>query len=593
MIIRNPFKVKRNQQQPRLLYHTLILLVVGCSFILFVTLVQPFYSINLWLADQLFVSEPPSPNIVVIGIDDDTLQTHGRWASWPRSLHAQAIGNLNKAGAKVIGFDILFAESTPEDEILATAIRGSGNLILSLVGTEPEPSTDMRLTYTQIITPTSLLRYASTSVGHGNILTDPDGKVRRLPMVIRDGSGQTYPAFSLAVLHSLFSTPLPQEMPGQSGMLHVLGREIPIDDSYCYRINFAPEDAGRPYVSYKDIISGDFDPRVVADKIVLIGMVATGELDKWAVPTSSGQIPGVYIQAAIVDNILRQQFVTGVGNGTTMLILLLIMVLTAIALPRFRLRWGGMIVGALFVGYLVISFVTFEWGYILNILYPLLMLPTMYTSSSLTQNVAMAVENTKLNRKVLEGYKGTIRALAAAIDAKDHYTRGHSQRVTEFALLGAKSLNMSPEEIEVLEYAGILHDVGKIGIPDRILSKPSRLTQEEFEIIKQHPSLGANIITGIPFLEEARRLALHHHEKFDGTGYPDGLKGDEIPLGARLLAVADAFDSMTTDRAYRAAMGIEDALNELKKHRGTQFCPVAVDAFISALQARSGKAPSG
>ena len=593
MVTSNALKVKRNQQQPRPLYHALILLGVSCLFILFVTVIQPFYSINLWLSDRLFVFEPPSPNIVIVGIDNDTLETHGRWTSWPRSLHAQAIDNLSKARAKVIGFDILFAESASDDEVLAAAMIGSGNVILPLVGTDPQPSTSPKMTYTHIISPTSLLEQAAANVGHGNVLTDPDGKVRRLPLVIKDSGGQAYPAFSLVVLHNLFSTPLPQEYFGQDGTLHLLDRDIPIDNSYCYRINFAPEDARRPYISYKDIISGDFDPLVVADKIVLIGMVATGELDKWAVPTSSGKVSGVFIQAAIVDNILRQRFVTEVGIGTTLIILLLIMGITGFALPRFGLRWGGVIVGVLFVGYLVASFLTFEKGYILNMLYPLLMLPTIYISSSLTQNVAMAIENTKLNLKVVDGYKGTIRALAAAIDAKDHYTRGHSQRVTELTLSGAISLNMSHEELEVLEYAGILHDIGKIGIPDNILSKPGPLTHEEFDIIRQHPRLSANIIKDIPFLEEARKLALHHHERYDGTGYPDGLIGNSIPLGARLLAVADSFDSMTSDRAYRVAISTEDALNELYKHCGTQFCPVAVEAFVSGLKTHFIKSSPG
>jgi len=587
------FKVKRKQQYPRLLYHTLILLGVGCLFILFVTMVQPFYSINLWLSDQLFVSESPSPNIVVVGIDDDTLKAYGRWASWPRSLHAQAINNLSKARAKVIGFDILFAESTSDDEMLAAAMTASGNIILPLVGTDPQPSANMKTTYTHMISPTALLGQAATNIGHGNLITDPDGKVRRLPLVVQDSSGEIYPAFSLVVLHNLFSTPLPPQYLEQDGMLHLLSRDIPIDNSYSYRINFAPKDTMRPYISYKDVISGDFDPLIVADKIVLIGMVATGELDKWAVPTSSDKISGVFIQATIVDNILRQRFLAEVGIGINLAILLLIMGITGFALPRFSLLGRGVIVGVLFVSYLIVSFITFEKGYILNILYPSLMLPTIYISSSLTQNVAMMIENTKLNLKVADGYKSTIRALAAAIDAKDHYTRGHSQRVTELALLGARALNMSQEELEILEYAGILHDIGKIGIPDDILSKPGRLTPEEFDIIRQHPRLGASIITGVSFLEEARKLVLYHHERYDGNGYPEGLIGNDIPLGARLLAVADAFDSMTSDRSYRAAMSNDVAINELYKQCGTQFCPVAVEAFVSGFKTYSIKSSTG
>ncbi|MFC1989617.1 HD-GYP domain-containing protein, partial [Chloroflexota bacterium] len=178
-------------------------------------------------------------------------------------------------------------------------------------------------------------------------------------------------------------------------------------------------------------------------------------------------------------------------------------------------------------------------------------------------------------------YKDTIKVLAAAIDAKDPYTQGHSHRVMEYAALGATSLSLRPEELEMLEYASILHDIGKIGIADRILGKPERLLEKEWEIMRRHPQIGANMIKDITFLEKASVLILHHHENYDGSGYPDGLKYDEIPIGARLIAVADAFDTMTTARSYRAALGMDYATYELYEGSGTQFCPVAVDAFVS------------
>lgn len=208
------------------------------------------------------------------------------------------------------------------------------------------------------------------------------------------------------------------------------------------------------------------------------------------------------------------------------------------------------------------------------------------TLISVASTAAMAIENSKLQRIILDAYKSTIKALAAAIDAKDHYTRGHSQRVMEYALLGGTSLSLAREELKVLEYAAILHDVGKIGVADSILSKCERLTAQEWEIILRHPRIGANILKDIPFLEKARTLILHHHERYDGAGYPDGLKGENIPIGARLLAVADAFDTMTTDRSYRAASGVDCAIEELYRCSGTQFCPVAVEACISGLKKR-------
>lgn len=208
---------------------------------------------------------------------------------------------------------------------------------------------------------------------------------------------------------------------------------------------------------------------------------------------------------------------------------------------------------------------------------------------SVANTAAMAIENTRLHQTVLDAYKNTIKALAAAIDAKDPYTRGHSQRVMEYTLLAGAYLSFSSEEMETLEYAGILHDIGKISIDSIILNKPGSLSEEEWEIIREHPVIGANLMRGIPFLEKASELVLCHHERFNGEGYPNGLKGDVIPLGARLIAVADAFDTMTTDRAYRAAMTVDHAVEELHSCSGSQFCPIAVKAFTSGLRLNTGK----
>jgi len=195
----------------------------------------------------------------------------------------------------------------------------------------------------------------------------------------------------------------------------------------------------------------------------------------------------------------------------------------------------------------------------------------------------MSIENARLHQTILDAYKSTIKALAAVIDTKDSYTHGHSQRVSEYALLGGSSLSLSHKELETLECAAILHDIGKIGIPDGILCKAGPLTGKEWEILREHSPVGANIIKDIPFLQQASKFILYHHERYDGRGYPEGLKGEDIPLGARLIAVADAFDAMTTDRWYHKAISIDNALIELGKGTGTQFCPVAVQAFVSGL----------
>ena len=197
--------------------------------------------------------------------------------------------------------------------------------------------------------------------------------------------------------------------------------------------------------------------------------------------------------------------------------------------------------------------------------------------------IAMTIETTRMNSNLLHSYRGTVGALVSLADTKESSGGGHSRRVTEYALIGAKELSFSRDEKQNLEYAAILHDIGKLSIPDNVLNKTGKLTEEEWEVIRKHPAVGYNLLKEIPFLKEASRLILYHHERFDGKGYPQGIKGEAIPMGARLIAVADAFDYMTTDHNHRAAMSRQQAFAELHKNIRTQFCPVAVKAFNSGF----------
>jgi len=376
------------RRQRKRLYHILVLVGVGCLFTLVALLAQPFYTINLWFSDQLFTSELPSPNIVIAGIDDDTLETYGRWAEWPRSLHAQAIDNLDQAGAKVIGYDVVFADNSSYDETLATAIAEADNVVLAAVGVPPISQTEDGIAYDSFLLPVASLEQAASSIGHANVVPDGDGTVRRLPLIVVDSSsGQVYPSLTLAALYRLFSLPLPQEYVLQDGAVNLLARDVPVDTLYRLRINFSADNEQRPYISYGDIISGDFDQSLVRNKIVLIGMTATGELDSWAVPTSASKIPGVFIHAGAMDTILRQRFLREPGTSITLMIMLLLIAITAFVLPRCGTRhWtdiakGVGITAGLFVAYLVASFLAFDRGYILDLFYPLLLLPVVYVSN--------------------------------------------------------------------------------------------------------------------------------------------------------------------------------------------------------------------
>jgi HD-GYP domain-containing protein (c-di-GMP phosphodiesterase class II) len=180
---------------------------------------------------------------------------------------------------------------------------------------------------------------------------------------------------------------------------------------------------------------------------------------------------------------------------------------------------------------------------------------------------------------------GSIRMLANAIDEKDPYTRGHSERVAYYSKVIAEHLGMSLEDVEKVHLSGIIHDVGKIGIEDKILRKAAALTEEEYEIMKQHPRKGEHILEAVPLLKEMAGAGLMHHENVDGSGYPDGLKGEDIPLLGRIVSVADAFDAMTTDRPYSKAMSFEAALARLRFLIGKKFDVLCVEAFERAAAA--------
>jgi len=178
----------------------------------------------------------------------------------------------------------------------------------------------------------------------------------------------------------------------------------------------------------------------------------------------------------------------------------------------------------------------------------------------------------------------TVTSLAFAIDAKDHYTQGHSQKVSAYAALIAEALGLGDAEVEEIRLGGVLHDIGKVGIPENILNKNGPLNPDEWETMKSHVKFGAKILEPLTPLARIREMVLHHHEFFDGSGYPDALIGDRIPLGARIIAIADAYDTITSDRTYKKARNASDALAELERCANGQFDGTIVELFIRTMR---------
>jgi putative nucleotidyltransferase with HDIG domain len=182
-----------------------------------------------------------------------------------------------------------------------------------------------------------------------------------------------------------------------------------------------------------------------------------------------------------------------------------------------------------------------------------------------------------------ETYSGVVKSLVSAIEAKDQFTRGHTERVTRYTSIFGRNLGLDEDEMQVLMFGAVLHDVGYIGVREEIIRNPNGITTDERNELEQHPEIGVSIIRKLPFMEESIGIVKSHHERYDGGGYPDGLKGEAIPYFARILAISDAFDAMTSERRYRRARSLGDAVRELKHYAGTQFDPKLTQAFLQLI----------
>ena len=467
---------KGTRKQRRRRNHVLIALGVGLLFTVIAVLLRPFASFEWRLEDLLFLPTSPSPNIVIAAIDDASLAEYGKWSEWPRSLHIQAIDNLSAAGAMVIGFDVLFADESTEDPALAQAIAGAGNVVLAEAGNQQTASSYGEVTFQEVLQPTTALAAAAAALGHGNVVPDGDGVMRRVPLVVRDADGESYPALTIACLYTHFHKALPAEYAWGNGVLRLLERDIPVDGSSRMRVNFVGDPGTYPHLSYADIIDGDFDPEQVKFKIVLVGMTATGEPDSWVTPISAQKMYGVEIHANAMDTVLRQRYMVEAGWSITLLTLLALVFATGIALPCLGLRWGGLLTGLLFAGYLVGLFFAFDNGYVLNILYPLLVLPLVFVTAVLCRITAEQSDRSQVKdlfgRYVSPQVAGRILHLA---ESDDLHLGGEKREVTAlFAdIRGFTSISeqMSPESLVAMLNAYLSVIIDKVLAHNGMINK--------------------------------------------------------------------------------------------------------------------------
>jgi len=393
----------KTRKQRRQRNHILIALGVGAILVLLVYFVQPFATINRWFTDQLFLDTKPSSDIVIVAVDDKSLQEYGGWPWRDRSLHASAVNNLKAAGAAVIGFDVLFADEYDNAPVFAEALEKAGNVVLAGIGDNPQVTGQPLVVYTDFTLPAPVFAEAAVDVAHANVVPEGGAVVRKIPLVVSDASGKSYPALVLA-MYKVYLEQVVQ--PGldihedysiHNGSIRIFNLEIPVDSKSQMRVNFAGGPGTFRSLSYADIIQGNFDPDDVKGKLVLVGMTASGWTDFWVTPVSTEKMYGVEIHANALDTILKGRFLVETSKLIAALTVLLMVVVMGFVLPLTRLRWGTVLTVVLFIGYGLAVFLAFDSGHILNIFYPLISLPIMYVTTVISSMFAAQSDRREIN----------------------------------------------------------------------------------------------------------------------------------------------------------------------------------------------------
>jgi len=454
-----PFLRGKTRKQRRQRKHISIALGVGTIIVLLVYFVQPFATINRWFTDQLFLNTKPSPDIVIVAVDDKSLQEYGGWPWADRSLHASAVNNLKAAGAAAVGYDVLFADEYQNATAFAQALQDAGNVVLAGIGDNPQATEQPMVVYKDFTLPAPVFAEAAADVAHANVVPEGGSVVREIPLVVSDESGKTYPALVLAMYkiyleqHVQPGLNIHEDYSIHNGSIRLFNLEIPVDGKSQMRVNFVGGPNTFERLSYADVIQGTFKPSDVKDKLVLIGMTASGwGTDYWVTPVSTEKMFGVEIHANALDTILKGRFLQETSKLIAALTVLFMVVVMGFVLPLIRLRWGTVLAVVLFVGYGMGVFFAFDSGYILNIFYPLISLPIMYVTAVITRVFAAQADQREINQLFGRYVSPQVASEILSLANADQLKLGGARReitvmFADMRGFTALSEKLSPEEI--------------------------------------------------------------------------------------------------------------------------------------------------
>jgi CHASE2 domain-containing sensor protein len=528
----------------------------------------------------------PAPRLLVVAVDDKTFADKRLHWPFPRRYHAQAIDRLRRDGAEAIVYDVQFTEETTarDDNALITAVDEANNVVLATAETNERGGSN-------VLGGDAFLREIGAEAGASNL---PEGRGGVLQRVEYEHGG-------LATLATVVARRLGRPRSASS---------FEKDGAW---IDFHGPPGSIDTVSFSDLLDGKVSPERVRGRIVVVGAASPTLQDVHPTPTSDTPMSGPEIEANAIDTVLRGMPLHGTPRWAGLLIVLALGFLPALVSLRFRALVTAAVVPAIAFGFLLIAQQAFDGGRILPVAMPLfaLALGTVTTVSAgyateRRQRFRVTRRNVELEEAVRERtvelretQLEVIHRLAQATESRDQETGLHLERMSRMCERLGLALGMTATEAETLRNASLLHDVGKIGVPDAILLQPGSLSPEDRDLMRRHTTVGSELLSGSSsdVMRMAEEIARTHHERWDGQGYPAGLAGEAIPLVGRICAVCDVFDALLSDRPYKDPWPVPEALEQLRRERGKHFDPAVVDAFLGivddldpALLAPSGRA---
>ncbi len=510
--------------------------------------------------------ERPVPgDLLVVAIDADTFsRVKARWP-FPRSMHADAIDRLRRDGARLIVYDVQFTEPTvpAEDHALYDAVARAGNVILATTEVGEDGTT-------RVLGGDANLRRAGAWAAAANLPTSPGGVIRRVPLAI--GGLDT---IAVRAAESVAGRrPDPARFAGGGALIDYRGGPGHITT-----------------VSFSDLVDGSVDPALVRGRIVVVGASAPSLQDVHATPTAThSSMAGPEVQANAIWTAVHGLPLRDAPGWAGLLAVCLLGAAAPLAGMRIDARAAAAGAIALGAGYAGLTVLMFDRGTVLPLVAPLVACAAGVVGSLVAnlwlerrERRRVSGENVVLERMVRARTAEIVNRLAQAAESRDGETGAHIERMSRMCEALGRAVGMSDDEADELRHAAVLHDVGKIGIPDAILLKPGRLEADEIAVMRRHTSIGAAILSGSssPLIQQAETIALTHHEWWDGSGYPAGLAGEDIPLVGRIAAICDVFDALLARRPYKDAWSLDEALVELLSLSGTQFDPELTRAFLA------------